>query len=373
MADNFKYSSLFGELTRSVQLRFDAVTKLHKQLFDNVQYEKYLTWDLPTIGLNFEELKGKYNVTIAAATIDHKSKEPILGTHGVDTIVGKILDHSITLPMTIEDYRKILQIMDSKSLSDDAAKRQLIQLMWGSVQTPVKSVQAKIDILFLEALSNEGVVVLNEENNPEGGVKTTIDYGMPAGNKASVTLDWLPVNADNINVFDDIQAMVDAAADKVVFEKILLTPAKLSFILRNTRLKTVIFGKDKNENPLLIQQLNEFMRMNELPYFETIRRECMIQDNGAFRPYNPWNGKNLVFVPAGKLGVIKNAYANNELRQEQGVTYSNYGRIRVSQWGVGETQNSNGVEFVKAESMALPILTEINGIYSLNTEPTPTG
>ena len=75
-----------------------------------------------------------------------------------------------------------------------------------------------------------------------------------------------------------------------------------------------------------------------------------------------------MFVPAGNLGVIKNAYANSELREEPGVSYSNYGRIRVSKWGVGETQNSNGVEFTKAESLSLPVITEINGIYSLNTE-----
>jgi hypothetical protein len=68
------------------------------------------------------------------------------------------------------------------------------------------------------------------------------------------------------------------------------------------------------------------------------------------------------------LGTIKNAYADSELKQENGVSYSNFGRIRVSQWGVGETQGSNGVEFTKAESLALPVITEINGIYSLKTE-----
>ena len=110
------------------------------------------------------------------------------------------------------------------------------------------------------------------------------------------------------------------------------------------------------------------MRSNELPVFEPVRRQCRIQDNGVFRSYEPWNPKNIVFVPAGNLGVIKNAYANSELREEPGVSYSNYGRIRVSKWGVGETQNSNGVEFTKAESLSLPVITEINGIYSLNTE-----
>jgi hypothetical protein len=367
--EKFKYSSVFGDLVKNVQLRFDAVTRLHKQLYDNVFYEKYFTWDFPTIGMNFEEIKGKYNVTIAAATIDQKSKAPVLGTQGLETIQEKVLTHSLTLPMTIDDYRKVLQILDSKSISDDAAKRQLIDLMWGNTQTPVKGIQAKLDIITLGALSNEGVATLDDKNNPEGGVRTTIDYNMPDDNKADVVIDWTKANLSAVDVFEDIQAVVDAASEKVVFEKILLSPAKLSYILMNKKLKQVIFGKDKDSSPLLVNTLNDFMRANKLPYFETIRRECLIQNNGKFTPYNPWNAKNLVFVPSGNLGVIKNAYANSELKAEPGVAYSNYGRIRVSQWGVGETQNSNGVEFVKAESLSLPVITEINGVYSLNTEP----
>ena len=110
------------------------------------------------------------------------------------------------------------------------------------------------------------------------------------------------------------------------------------------------------------------MRQNGFPEFEIIRRTTRIQNNGKLTDYQPWNDKNLVFIPAGNLGVIKNAYADNELRREPGVTYSNYGRIRVSQWGKGETDNSNGVEFTKAQSLSLPVITEINGIYSLTVE-----
>lgn len=50
------YSSIFGALTQHVQARFDAASKLHKQLFDNVIFERFLDWDTPTIGLDFEEI-----------------------------------------------------------------------------------------------------------------------------------------------------------------------------------------------------------------------------------------------------------------------------------------------------------------------------
>lgn len=362
------YSSVFGELTKEVQIRIDAATELRKRLFDQNIYERYLDWDVPTIGLNFEELIGQYNLSVAAATLDSKGKEPILGTEGLETLKQKVLTHQMSYSMPIEEYRKVLQILDSRMLTDDQKTQQLINLMWNNVSTVVKSVQSKLDIIFLGALSNKGVFTFNANNNPEGGVRGIIDYKMPPENIASVTLDWTDTNKDNVDPFEDIQGVVDAAQDKVTFDRILMSPARLSYLLKSRKMKQVIFGTDKSGTPLLMSGLNEFLRSNDLPVIETVRRITRIQDNGKLSEYKPWNDKNIVFVPAGKLGVIKNAYADNELRQEPGVTYSNYGRIRISQWGKGETDNSNGVEFTKAQSLSLPVLTEINGIYSLTVE-----
>ena len=362
------YSSIFGELTKEVQIRIDAATELRKRLFDQNIYERYLDWDVPTIGLNFEELIGQYNLSVAAATLDSKGKEPILGTEGLETLKQKVLTHQMSYSMPIEEYRKVLQILDSRMLTDDQKTQQLINLMWNNVSTVVKSVQSKLDIIFLGALSNKGVFTFNANNNPEGGVRGIIDYKMPPENIASVTLDWTDTNKDNVDPFEDIQGVVDAAQDKATFDKLLMSPARLSYLLKSRKMKQVIFGTDKSGTPLLMSGLNEFLRSNDLPVIETVRRITRIQDNGKLSEYKPWNDKNIVFVPAGKLGVIKNAYADNELRQEPGVTYSNYGRIRISQWGKGETDNSNGVEFTKAQSLSLPVLTEINGIYSLTVE-----
>lgn len=160
------YSSIFGALTQHVQARFDAASKLHKQLFDNVIFERFLDWDTPTIGLDFEEIIGQYNITVAAPTIGDQSKEAILGTEGLETVKERILNHAVTLPMTIQDYRKVLQILDSKSLPDKAKTEQLIKLMWGSSTTVVSSVLAKLDILFLRPLSERGYRRTRRQHQP---------------------------------------------------------------------------------------------------------------------------------------------------------------------------------------------------------------
>lgn len=141
------YSSIFGELTKEVQIRIDAATELRKRLFDQNIYERYLDWDVPTIGLNFEELIGQYNLSVAAATLDSKGKEPILGTEGLETLKQKVLTHQMSYSMPIEEYRKVLQILDSRMLTDDQKTQQLINLMWNNVSTVVKSVQSKLDII----------------------------------------------------------------------------------------------------------------------------------------------------------------------------------------------------------------------------------
>ena len=364
----FLYSSIFGELTRNVQIRFDVVSELRKRLFDNVIFEKYLDWDTPTVGLNFEELIGQYNLTVAAPTIGDSSKEAIIGTQGMETLKETILNHALTLPMTIQDYRKVLQILDSKSLPDKVKTEQLVNLMWGNVQTVVKAVLGKLDMIFLGALSNEGKFTLDDTTNPEGGVRGSISFNQPSENIASSTTQWTASNLDTVDCFEDIQAIIDTAQDKVVFGKVLLAPSKISYMCRSKKIKQMIWGTDKSAKIVQLKDINAYMQENSYPIFEPMRRQVMIQNGTQLTPYTPWNEKNIVFIPDGKLGTVKNAWANSELKPENDVAYSNYGRIRVSQWGVGETQGSNGVEFTKAEVLALPVITEMNGIYTLKTE-----
>lgn len=364
----FLYSSIFGELTKNVQIRFNAASELNKQLFDNIIFERFLDWDVPTVGLDFEELIGQYNITVAAPTIGTDAKEAILGTEGMETLKETILNHAITLPMTVKDYRKVLQILDSKSLPDKVKTQQLIKLMWGNVETVVKSVLGKLDLIFCGALSNEGKFTLDETTNPEGGARGLIDFNQPADNIASATSQWIDANIETVDCFEDIQGIIDAAQDKVVFSKILCAPALISYMCRSKKMKQMIHGTDKSSKIVQLKDINAYMEENSFPIFEPIRRQVRIQNGTQRTPYNPWNQKNMVFIPEGKLGLVKNAWANNELKPEAGVAYSNYGRIRVSQWGVGETQGSNGVEFTKAEVLALPVITEMNGIYTLKTQ-----
>ena len=361
-------SSLFGELTKNVQIRIDKASELQKRLFDEVLYTKFLDWDNPTIGLDFEELVGKYNITVAAPTIGDGSKEPILQTEGLEVIKKSVTNHVLTLPLSMKDYRRILQILDSKAISDREKTQQLINIMWGNVQTVVNAVEGKLDMITLGFLSNHGTFTFDENTNPEGGVKGTVDLAFPQANLATVSTPWTEENLETVDPMEDVFELLDAAEDKTNLAKILCAPSRISYMCRTKKMKQMIWGTDKSSKIVTLKDINEYMQSNDYPVFEKVRRRVRIQKGTQKLLYTPWNEKNLVAIPAGKLGTVKNAYSDNELKQESDVAYSNYGRIRISQWNVGETKGANHGEFTKAESLSMPIITEGQDIYTLRTQ-----
>jgi len=370
MATEFTGSSLFGELTRNVQARIDAASVLNKRLFDSVIYRDYLDWDTPMTGLDFEELLGKQNITIAASSIGENSETPLIGTEGLETFKERVIHHAVGVPLTIQDFRRVMQLRDSRLISDDAVKNELINIMWGNTQTAVNGVEARHDMIFLGALSNKGVFTFDANNNPEGGVRGTIDYGMPAANIATADTAWTEANIETVDPFEDIQDVLAAADDVTSLEYILLSPAKMNFLCRSKKMKQMIFGSDRSSSFLSMAQINQWMEQNEMPTFRKIRRKIRVKKAGnKFDTITPWNTDNIVFIPAGKLGTVKNSLTDSELKPEPDVTYSMYGRIRISQFYIGKTKGTRHGEYTEAESLSLPVISEIKNIYTLDTNP----
>ena len=232
----------------------------------------------------------------------------------------------------------------------------------------VNSVQSKIDMIFLSSLSNCGVFNFDEQTNPEGGVRGEINFNQPEENIIKVSSAWTEGNITTVDPLEDLRKLIDKAEDTVTVSKLLISPAKLSYLMRAPKMRQAVFGYNRSSSPLTLSVLNNFMESNGLPVFERIRRKCRVQTSTGYNTFNPWVETNIVAVPEGKIGIIKNAYSNNELRPEPGVSYSNYGRIRISEWGMGETQGMNGTEYTKAESLSLPVITAIQGIFTLTSE-----
>lgn len=355
-------TSIFGNLTGVVQARIDAAAVAKKQIFAyGDTLSRFFDYGLPTISTDFETLLGSSGISIAAPTIAIGANEPIVGARNLDTFKEKMFRHAISSSIDSGLQRKILQILDSKSLiSDQEKKRQLIEIMFGQVSDRVNGVNAKLFMIAMGMLSNNGKFTYTAENNPEGAlVGASVDQNFK--NRSVVTKSW---GQEGVDVFEDIQGHIDNF-DTLKFDRILLSQERLSYILKNAPLKKAVFGADRSSTPLLLAELNAFMQANELPVFEVVNSKVRVQNGKGVSDIVAWNNDSLVFVPEGKLGTIENAFADGELNPEEGVVYSNAGRILISQWRTGRVQGGNNAEHVSAEIIAQPVFTAADSIATL--------
>lgn len=367
------YSSVFGDLVKKVKITFDEATKSQVALFSKPFYHDRFKWDVPTVELEFSEIINKYGLVFLASVISEDGDSPMRSSDGFETLENKVCRLSHTFPMPAADFRKIMSMLTSRLTdmnenSRTMALKKMEELMFKGPQEAVQGVDAQIDNMIYNILSNEGHLKLDKDNNPEG-IKLDLDYKMPNENKFAVSKKaWTPENLETIDLWPDIEQVLDAAEDIVEIDEILGSPDKINYILRARKVKQMIFGSDKNSEMLSLAKLNEYMQDNDLPVFKKINRRSAIQKDGQRQAIRPWNPSNLAFIPKGQLGVIKNAYDDEELKPSPGVANSLYNRILVSQYSTGKRDGKKSKEYTEAACNCLPVITAIKGCYSLDTQ-----
>lgn len=367
------YSSIFGDMVKKVMITFDEASKNEVALFSKPFFHGRFTWDVPTVGLNFSEIINKYHLVFAAAVISEDGDSPMRSNRGFETLESKVCQLSHTYPMPISDYRKIVEMLDSKLTSRNPRTREMAlkkmeELMFSGPQEAVEGVEAQIDNLILNPLSNEGHLKLDAKNNPEG-ITLDLDYGMPDKNKfAASKFKWSPENIETIDAWEDIEQVLDAAEGISNIKEILASTDKINFLLRSRKMRQMVFGSDKSADILTLVKLNSYLSENDKPTFTKINRKIAIQKDGEEQVIRPWNPDNMAFIPGDEMGIIKSAYSDEEIKPSSDVANSYYNRIQVSQYSVGKASGKKSKEYTEGSCLCLPVFTAIKGCFSLDTQ-----
>ncbi len=368
---SFFNSDTFGDLTKLVQITFDQASEKQKQLFAKSYTDQFMDWDAPQMGLSFEEIMGAYKLTVLASVIGDNAATPLRSSDGLGTFSGQIPRIGHKFPMEANKLRSLIQMLETSRISDSAKLQKLQETMFANVADAVRGVKDRLDHILLGALSNDGVASFTSSNNPDGR-RFTINYQLPAANKKFVSKIWNDANLTTADPFEDMSTVVNAFADKVTFGAMLMSNETMLRLARFTTIKKAIYGTDKQNTPLMLDFMNEQFQRFGLPPVMVVKKQNDVLVNGKRTTVNPWNSDRVVFVPAGKLGVVKTAFEDSQIMPEENVSYSNYdrGNIVVAQWRTGESKNELAAEMTQASSRAVPVLTAIDGIVSLNIAST---
>lgn len=357
--------SVFKDLATAESLQYLIDTRNDK--FNTPWYTQYFEWDTPQVTLTYSAVLGASVINAAASIVARDSATPLRSRETLGLLSGEIPAIKELVPLNENQYRHYMALLNLPNVKDQAKKAQALKLIWDDVKKVVDAVNNRLDILTLQAVST-GKISINTNNNPDGLVTDDIDLLMPTENKKTAATAW---NETSATPLTDIMKVLNET--DINFGKILISKNRFNKLISSKEVRDTLgafFGITSQAlkgatAPLTLGRLNQYMSESDMPIFEVVNKKSVVEGvNGKPIVFNPFEDKNLAFIPEGKLGVIKNAIAVEEQRPVENISYALSGRILVSKWANNEPFR----EYTKSECNAFPVVEQINQIVLLTTE-----
>jgi hypothetical protein len=362
-----KLRSVFGQYADRLQLVIDRSL----DRFAPTWYQKYFDWGNPQQTLTYVSAIGRSRIEAAASVVDRDSATPLRSRAALDKLSGEIPAIRQMFKMTENDYRDFIALQAMQGLDDRTKMMQLLDLLFGDVKKSGDAPLKRIDIMCLQAIST-GKINIDATTNPDGLAMDQIDLLMPADNFVDVNTSW--DNAAAKPLTEDIPGVVKAGQDRgISFAKILISPARWLKFQQITEVKNLLsnFMGFKQAGNILVtlDNVNAMMLANRWPVFEIVDEAIGVEKDGKISTIRPFEDNNVSFIPDGKLGVIKNAIAMEQIRPVEHVSYATFRPgnrgvgVLISKW----SQNEPFGEWTKGELNAFPAVEAIDSIYILQT------
>lgn len=352
--------SVFGAYADGMQVMIDQ--KLDQ--FAKPWFPQYFPFAPQQVSLSFENAIGRSRIEAAASVTSEDSKAPLRSRPSLEKYRGEVVPIMQKFPMHKSDYRDFLALQNMVGVSDAAKRNQLLDFMFGDVRKAGESADARVDMMCLQAVST-GKVKIDATTNPDGLVMDDIDLLMPSGNKVNADTSWATAaSAKPLSV--DIPGIVQAAAARgISFQKMLMDVSLWFKFIQIAEVKSLVsnmLGTKQAGNVLLtLDAVNGLLGAAGFPIIELVNRKIGVEKDGVITAINPWDVNNVSFVPAGQLGVIKNAIPIEQISPVPQVSYATYNRSLISKF----KENEPFAEYTKVELIAFPAFEAIDSVYIL--------
>lgn len=258
--------------------------------------------------VEYQYLIGARRQPVMAHIMGWDSEAPIAGREAVgQKMFGEL--PPIKRKRRISE-KEILRFMTPRLGTTDQqdALRQLL----GSISDLVASVQARVEWLRMQALS-EDVVIYDE-----GGAKWQFDYGINTdyqinlvtqqnGAGVSVAADYGPVWSDTANAtpVPDLMRLCDRIQDETGTRPATLLCSRkyANYLIDNAAIKGWIYPTNAPDRPLLPQEIQGLFTRYDLPtirtYDVTVQAEA---HDGTLSTVRPMAQNKAVLLPASPVG-----------------------------------------------------------------------
>lgn len=340
-------------------LYFDVIANLFPSLMIQILEEKKGDPDysfLDRLGEEysldgtFEVLSGS-NRTIKADIVAMDSSAPLKSRPTMGIAYGKVPKLLQGRKMLESDIKKLNVMRGKFGKSDDRVRN----MVFNDSKKNVDGILDTLQEIYLKGLC-DGVVNIGSDN--VGLTEIRLDYGFIPAQKRGVPVVWS--NSANSKPITDITNITMLARQNGTrLTEMHLDITTFSQILKSAELKSYF-----NDAPLTENRAKDFFRDEFGLSIQIVTRTVNAEIDGVVTNTPVWTAGMVTFTQSGEIGtVFYTDTAEHDARSECSIYGEPNAYILSSMW-----RDVNPIrEQSNAQAMALPVITDVQNIWQLNT------
>lgn len=297
---------------------------------------------------------------VAADVVSLDSELPLKSRDTIETAHGNIPKLGMKLYLT----EKQMKDVDSM-IAQNMPLGRIVDAIFADAPRTIEGIWERIEDLFLSELSSG--VGLSSRNN---GTGIRIDMNFYEANKFNVSSAW---NAENSTPLDDIQALVDKSMDdQNVLTDVWMDDTALQLLYKNKQVRDQfafnqgIATTGTSLVPVLdLDKITQIFRTKWNINVHRVARKVKTEINGVTQNHSPWQKGMMTFVCDEKVGSLVWTTVAEATRPIANVNYESVDEyILVSKYSTTDPLR----EFTSSQAMVVPILNNVDRIYTLDTQ-----
>jgi hypothetical protein len=358
--------SYFGELAASENLQF-IVDQSQDILGQASIWRNYLTLGTTQMDLHITSVIGRDRISAMASVVDTDAPAPLRSRNKVDRYSG-------TIPTMKEKFRlsqKEMRDIELLRLLPQVNGNALANFLKRDVQEAAVAGDKRVDFMMLQGVSNLAIdltTTYNPDGVPTASALDLLPYYGTATQKQGVPIVWS--SSSTATPIDDIENFININRNNRgrTFAEIWMSNQMWLAFKKTTQVKNNLqtfynVGKANASFSVTQSNVNDYLQENGWPPIRIINYTSMLEVDGMPTYVQGFNPNNVVFIPAGPLGELANAYSMEDLNRVAGKNYAKSGSTRVSVWRTDDPL----AEFTGMEMLAFPVLN-VDGIFILTTD-----
>ena len=297
---------------------------------------------------------------VAADVVSLDSELPLKSRDAITTATGSIPKLGLKLYLT-EKQMKDLDAM----IATNTPATQVIQNMFAHLPRVIEAIYERIEDMFLSELSS-GVGI----STRSGGTGVRIDVGFLDENKFKASVLWTDV--DNSAPLDDIQKIFDKAlADQNTITDVFADDVALNNLYKSKQVRGqfafnqgIATQAGSNIPVLDYEKVASVFKAKWGINLHRVARKIKTELNGKKQNHTPWQTGVMTFTCSDQLGDLVWTNCAEATRPVAGVVYETVDDfILTSRY----SQNDPLREFTSSQAMVVPILSNVDQIYTIDS------